>query len=152
VEAKIYYLSYNGTPFYIGKTTGSLESRLCQHRSESLRDPQHPKSIIILRNKYYVQISEIETIIGDNDLILKTEEYWVFQFKAWGFNVVNYCVRPKKQNGNIIKMIFHIPPEVLKEYKLRAVAADKSPKEVMEDVLIEWVKSQKEVTIITLIT
>lgn len=46
--------------------------------------------------------------------------------------------------GQRVRKELHIPPETLKEFKLLAVAADKSPKEVMEDVLIAHVKSQKK--------
>lgn len=46
--------------------------------------------------------------------------------------------------GQRIRKELHIPPETLKEYKLLAITADKSPKEVMEDVLIAHVKSKKK--------
>lgn len=99
----IYFLSdKNGEPFYVGKTTVSLEVRLYGHKMDS-------------RNFYYyeskkhdffkecpesVRINEIEVIDCVGIVAVKVEQYWIHQFKAWGFKLTNkmlICRKKKKR-------------------------------------------------------
>lgn len=48
-----------------------------------------------------------------------------------------------KEGQELIRKELHIPPDVLKQYKILAANADKSPKEFMEDVLIAHIKPKK---------
>jgi len=66
---RIYYLSKNGIPFYIGKTKGDWR-----------------KSIHIRNytNIEYIEIDEVE----DNEWKF-WESYWIEQFKQWGFVLEN---------------------------------------------------------------
>ena len=62
----------NGVPLYIGKTKNNL----------ILRERQHQKKLM-------KQISIIELDNVDNNEWKFWEEYWIEQFKAWGFSLLN---------------------------------------------------------------
>ncbi|HEY3526164.1 MAG TPA: hypothetical protein VGK47_08205, partial [Nitrososphaeraceae archaeon] len=36
-----------------------------------------------------IQIYEIECVIGDRNELLRVEQYWMWQFRSWGFPIIN---------------------------------------------------------------
>ncbi len=68
---KIYYLYKNNIPFYVGETSQPLNSRLSQHRKK-LKDKD-------------IHIDLLEEV--ENWRFW--EAWWIEQFKAWGFILIN---------------------------------------------------------------
>ena len=71
---KIYSLSRDNIPFYVGCTTTPLHRRAISHRFKGKQD------------------FSIELI--EESEVKKTEEYWIHQFLAWGFPLVNQHLTP----------------------------------------------------------
>jgi group I intron endonuclease len=77
---------------YVGKTKSSLTTRLSQHIHDSLNNGtnSHKKAWIKgLILKGLLPIIEKLEIILDNDCWKNREQYWIAQFKSWGFNLTN---------------------------------------------------------------
>lgn len=93
----IYYLSHKGIPFYIGKTKHPLRRRLIQHLADCrITDaPPSLKKQKIKAVKYKVQINEIESLSGSKNELLNIEQYWMWQFRAWGFPIINTEIHKK---------------------------------------------------------
>ena len=72
----IYELSKNNVPFYIGKTSrNAFRSRKSKHKQKYGKDT-------------------VFTVIDESNLDWKLlEPFWIAQYKAWGFNLLN------KNNG-----------------------------------------------------
>lgn len=68
--------SIKNCPIYIGATR-DIKSRFSQHMSKTLKDYQGKDNVVI-------EILDLAT--GDNIAIL--EQYWFFQMKSWGFNLL----------------------------------------------------------------
>lgn len=95
---RIYTLKVPGTNniFYVGKTLGKLKSRLDSHLSELNYRYWSPKKELLfdLTNRGIVpEIEEVDFVvcktIEDHLYCLQLELYWISQFKAWGFEIVN---------------------------------------------------------------
>ena len=89
---------------YIGATSKTLESRLIGHVSSN-DGSKRANWLTELRNNGLKPIIEaIDTT--DSDGSLKVEEYWINQFRAWGFklynsnNVVTYGNSIVRRKGN----------------------------------------------------
>ena len=65
----IYHLEKNGVPFYIGYTAHPTQ-RKCEHK------------------KTYGKDTNLCVIDYDEDYI-QAERYWITQYKAWGFDLLN---------------------------------------------------------------
>lgn len=96
---KVYYLSFKGVPFYIGLTKLPLIKRLCDARKDSKRDTS-PKDLFIrkcLSEAHNLNIHLLE-VVDNPDHALFLEEYWIQQFKCWGFELLNiYKTKPPKR-------------------------------------------------------
>lgn len=104
---KIYYLSCDGIPFYIGVTTMPLIKRLCDSRKDSKKDTS-PKDILIRNALSANKIIEIHLIeeVSNPDHSLFLEEFWIQMFRTWGFELKNkYKVNPPKrlQSRDIVR-------------------------------------------------
>ena len=82
--------------FWVGQTAGELEVRLKGHIRESEENAvsnkrEIIKSIISLGEKPIIEEVESFTCNSINDKILINymEEYWIGQYKAWGFPLQN---------------------------------------------------------------
>lgn len=75
--------------FYIGITTISLESRLLNHLVASKRN-DNPIYQYIREVSQQPVIEEVETFEVDSKIIALTiEQYWIDQFRQWGFRLYN---------------------------------------------------------------
>lgn len=76
---------------YIGKTKSSLKYRLAQHITDSLNNGTntHKKAWIkgLLLKGGVPIIEELEIVTDDNWKLC--EQYWILQFKNWGFDLTN---------------------------------------------------------------
>jgi len=87
---KVYSLSHPTTKEvrYIGVTSGTLNQRLSQHIWDSKNKMSHKcnwiKSVVLETGQ--VPIIELLDETEDWELI---EQYWISQFKSWGFSLVN---------------------------------------------------------------
>lgn len=99
ITIKIYTLTnpIDGNVFYIGRTFLSLELRLKGHLGRESLSYFSKKNIImqeILENNLKPIIEEVESYICTNAneevFVNKMEEYYIIQFKAWGFNITNF--------------------------------------------------------------
>jgi hypothetical protein len=104
MEYKIYTLTcpIEGTVKYVGVSSSKdLNTRLQSHISGS--EGTYKKLIWIERcraKKLKPKIEVVETIITeDRYYVLETERYWIQQFKAWGFDLVNgmFCSVNKRK-------------------------------------------------------
>jgi hypothetical protein len=92
----IYTLSnpLTGNPFYIGRTT-KLSARLCGHILDATNYKSKKGDIIrnIANTGLKPTIEEVDRIECKSKLDEKRandlEEYWINQFRAWGFDLVN---------------------------------------------------------------
>lgn len=97
---KVYYLSFDGVPFYIGVTKMPLIKRL----SDSTKDARIKYSPVhsFIKEKMYkenkvIEINIIESIPYKIHALF-IEEYWIHQFKQWGFYLLNcWKVNPPKR-------------------------------------------------------
>lgn len=91
--ARIYYLEHPVTkqPFYVGCTTKTLKERLYSHMHSS-----HVK--LISEQNIVPAIELIEEV--RLDVASDTECYWIWQFKAWGFNLSNKKYVPSHVRPN----------------------------------------------------
>lgn len=91
MRCKIYSLEHpiTGEVRYIGKTEQSLSIRLAKHIYESKKNKTHKNNWIqnLIKQELKPVISLIEEITF-NDWEFY-EKYWIAQFKAWGFDLVN---------------------------------------------------------------
>lgn len=101
---KIYTLScpISNQVRYIGKTVESLEKRFNRHISYSKREKSHKANWInsLLKNNKR-PIIEILDECSTNDWEI-IEQYWISQFKNWGFNLVNYTDGGQGAHGRIV--------------------------------------------------
>lgn len=90
-ETVIYTLAnpITGEIRYIGKTVKTLSQRLTDHIYSVKRESNYRTNWIksILKIGYEPLIEPLDTCFWDKSQELET--YWIFQFKAWGFNLVN---------------------------------------------------------------
>lgn len=70
----IYILYKNEIPFYIGKTTNSLRKREREHQ---------------YKYGYDIVLETLDECRNDKQIWKPLECYWIQQFKAWGFELVN---------------------------------------------------------------
>lgn len=107
-----------GAIIYIGCTTRPLEKRFTAHKS-AIKSSNGGVYEYIRANSLDVKIDIIERIKYKNKIkLLEAEEFWIEQFRQWGFPLKNkYNSNPKEikirnplGNGSIA-----IDPEVLNE-------------------------------------
>jgi hypothetical protein len=85
----IYSLScpYTKKVKYIGKTTGSLESRLSGHNvTTDSRVSKWARKLFMRGRKPIIEIIDIVSWSESN----YWERYWIHQFIAWGFDLLNH--------------------------------------------------------------
>ena len=86
---KIYTLAHpiTGEIRYVGKTKYSLNDRLCKHMItyEKNHRANWIRSIEKLGLKPIIEL--LEEVSEDN--WIEAEQYWITQFKAWGFRLLN---------------------------------------------------------------
>jgi hypothetical protein len=90
---KIYTLAdpRNNEIRYIGKTVQSLEKRLCGHISTAIHNREKSYKtnwVKQLLNNNLLPIIELIEEVNEN-IWEQTEQYWIAQFKAWNFSLVN---------------------------------------------------------------
>lgn len=90
------------TPRYIGKTSQDLRLRLNNHISNySLKTNTHKNSWIkSLKKKGLKPRIEILDIVPEIDWQF-WEEYWICQFKTWGFNLTNGTLGGEGNSGGV---------------------------------------------------
>lgn len=90
----IYTLSHPDTHEirYIGKTVKPLKSRLADHLYSSKRENNHRTNWLksIVKIDKIPLIEELEVCPWDNSQ--EREIYWIAQFKAWGFRLINLTI------------------------------------------------------------
>ncbi|TXG84773.1 MAG: hypothetical protein E6R13_02760, partial [Spirochaetes bacterium] len=89
----IYTLSDSLGVRYVGKTK-NLKLRLYRHIFDAKKNGGQNKRcswVKSLLNKGEKPIIEIIDICNENNWII-TEQYWISQFKTWGFNLVNETI------------------------------------------------------------
>ena len=90
MNCKIYTLEHpeTGEVRYVGKTGEPLFKRLAKHVYESKHSNSHRANWInsLCKNGMRPKIDLLEEV-GDD--WVECEKYWIAQFKAWGFNLVN---------------------------------------------------------------
>ncbi len=106
--------------FYIGCTTNELEHRLVGHKSgKKYLNTGVYKYMAANKIKPVIEIVETLEVEYKSEL-MKAEEYWIEQFRQWGFILKNtqnasprkYAIRPLKGSGSM-----KVDPFVLKEAK-----------------------------------
>ena len=88
---------------YIGKTSKKLKERLSCHISDAKvkRYKNHNSNwIFSLLEQEIEPVIELLDEVDDNNWIL-FEQYWISQFKSWGFRLTNLCSGGKGGTGNI---------------------------------------------------
>lgn len=75
----------SGHVFYVGRTTGSLKKRLSDHYSNKGRHTVY--SFLSTLNKPEVEIFPLEECLPHEKTT--SEEFWVQQMNAWGFELLN---------------------------------------------------------------
>ena len=107
---KIYYLAFDNIPFYIGVTSMPLIKRLTDSRNDA-RENKSAKDLFILDQMYnhnkVLEIHLLEVVTDNYHLIM--EEYWIWQFKTWGFSLYNtYLSKPPKKRDKRGLKRYHI--------------------------------------------
>lgn len=69
---------------YVGMTTKTLEKRAYYH----VHTPASTRMAYWLYSIQYAPVIE-EIEVCTNELAIETEKYWIEQFKAWGFDLLN---------------------------------------------------------------
>lgn len=98
---RVYTLSFECplSVFYVGVTKQSLHKRLSLHLSNF-------KTFI---NGRMVKIEEVDVIESGVEYFRSVEKYWIYQFKQWGFALINQINAPggrrvnksKRDNTNV---------------------------------------------------
>ncbi len=113
METIIYTLSdpRTGEVRYIGKTKRSLKYRLAQHLRESLKPSGSTKKKNWIRQLIYINllpvIEELDCISPINEW-QSVEQYWIAQFKSWGFNLTNMTTGGDGNQNQIMSPEAHI--------------------------------------------
>lgn len=99
MTASVYYLDNCGVIFYVGICFGELSDRLHRHKVESVGyGSNKKKNEYIAHNMGNIRIFEIERVDSDKAEALKSEQYWIHQFRSWGFPLLNSTGVLKKRN------------------------------------------------------
>lgn len=85
VRYKIYVVSFQDKPFYVGMTTKIVEDRLKDH-IDSVPGKKHSPLFSFFRDG--LSIHELDRTESNKDAYW-LEMYWIHQFLAWGFNLYN---------------------------------------------------------------
>lgn len=93
----VYCLSDKDGVFYIGITHQPLKMRLKLHLTEAKHysSINKNKSERLLSCGSKLEIFEIDSIGGSKKTAMKLESYWIWQFKSWGFGLLNLAGIPK---------------------------------------------------------
>lgn len=78
----------DGNIFYVGRTSIPLKLRLAAHTS--FKKGRYFKGKFydfVIKNKECIKIDEIDTCTEKDKNII--EYYWIYQFREWGFNLMN---------------------------------------------------------------
>jgi hypothetical protein len=79
----------SGEILYVGCTTMDLQTRLNGHKG-GVKLHKSPVYKYIRENKIEIRIEEVERIVCRNkNTLLLAEEYWIEQFRQWGFVLKN---------------------------------------------------------------
>ncbi len=90
--ATIYTLRNEFTIFYVGQTTLPLEQRLTLHKY--MKVSQNRKLFATINKSEIVNIEAIEQVsYPEKD---ETELYWIYQFKEWGYPLLNKMIKREK--------------------------------------------------------
>lgn len=122
MKGRIYTLSCSVmmNVFYIGCTTKELSARVIGHNSSKKR---HGTNVYrYMSDNNIIPIIEIieEVECEYRSELMKLEEFWIEQFRQWGFRLKNtqnaspnkYAIRPLKGSGSM-----KVDPYVLQEAK-----------------------------------
>lgn len=99
-KPKIYYLSFDDIPFYIGCTKMSLIKRLTDSRNDARTNTSKKDKFIVEQMYRYNKTMDINLIetVDDAKFCLLFEEYWINQFRQWGFILYNTnLIKPPKK-------------------------------------------------------
>lgn len=89
MKGYIYNLKEKGDIFYIGATTHP-ESRLYTHNNRFKYAEFHGGLCCLKKNFKSVEMEIIEEVDFDNyTQLFAIENYWIHQFIAWGFELIN---------------------------------------------------------------
>lgn len=82
--------------FYVGSTVNP-KSRFYEHRRD-LCKWDDTKQMYVRQYKTSIGMSIIEEVdFSERDYLYSLEEYWIYQLKAWGFDLINmYTPKYKK--------------------------------------------------------
>lgn len=130
----IYYLSDSrGNIRYVGKTKNELRKRLYKHIQESIESkrPTHKINWIkSLLDKGERPIINIIDEVPENEWTF-WEEYWISQFKSWGFNLTNLTIGG--EGGNGYKHTSHSKKK-MSESKLGNKLSENQKKKISESI------------------
>jgi hypothetical protein len=130
-KVKIYTLTdpRNNEIRYIGKTVGSLKNRLCGHISAAItnKEQNHRSNWIkqLIRIDLLPEIELVEEV--EENFWKQTEQYWIAQFKAWNFSLVNMTEGGDGNNNQIFSK------ESI-EKRAQAIRGVPRPQEVREKI------------------
>lgn len=115
MTGSIYTLTCDKTRkiFYVGKTTKTCDNRLINHLS-SIRNESSNLGVYMSENRITPIIEEIENL--PIPLLNKAEQYWIDQFRQWGFDLLNVQYTPKKAKRGEMKLT--LDTELFKEVVL----------------------------------
>ena len=75
---------------YVGKTVNGLKQRLIEHIKHKPKTYLHNWIKNLKKQNLEPKIELLETTDSNN--WEESERYWIAQFKAWGFRLVNNCL------------------------------------------------------------
>lgn len=126
MKYSIYTLSNpeTGAVFYVGKTI-NLKTRFKSHLSLKDADNSFKNQIIeyILHHGAMPVIEEVDYfdcyLREDEDYVHELETYWMWQFKAWGFNLTN--IEGLKSKTRYSRKFAHILEESTFEFVIKSI-------------------------------
>lgn len=130
-KVKIYTLTdpRNNEIRYIGKTVRSLKNRLCAHISAAITNKEQNHRSNWIKQLVKVDLLPVIELVEEvnEDFWKETEQYWIAQFKAWNFSLVNMTDGGDGNNNQIFSK------ETI-EKRAQALKGRKRPLEVREKI------------------
>jgi len=133
---------------YVGKTNYALKDRLAKHLCTKERN-HRGNWIKSLLNKNLKPVIDLLEIVADKDWQF-IEQYWIAQFKAWGFNLVNLTkggesgiISPQCRKAAIEKNTGRVVSEKEKIYKRLNASNSKPVLAIKEGITLEFISASE---------